>query len=115
MATTDPTDVTELAAAARAALADGRVHEALTCYASAGRSARTQLPAHAPERIALAAEHAQVVFDHSADPASAFEIATVAYDEAVEGIDDAGAHPAAVRELALLRDQMTFWAFRMGD
>lgn len=105
----------ELAAAARAALAEGRVHDALDCYASAGRSARTQLPPHAPERIALAAEHAQAVYDHSADPAFALEIATTAYDEAVDGIDDAGEHAAAVRELALLRDQMTFWAFRMGD
>jgi hypothetical protein len=109
------TEVDELAAAARAALADGRVQDALTCYASAGRSARTRLPAHAPERIALAAEHAQAVFDHRADARSALEIATVAYEEAVEGIDDAGAHRAAVHELALLRDQMTFWAFRMGD
>jgi 14-3-3 protein len=109
------TEVDELAAAARDALADGRVHDALTCYASAGRSARTQLPPHAPERIALAAEHAQVVFDHRADPASALEIATAAYEEAVEGIDDADEHSAAVRELALLRDQMTFWAFHMGD
>ena len=109
------TDVDELAAAARAALADGRLHDALTCYASAGHSARTQLPPHAPERIALAAEHAQVVFDHRSDPESALAIATAAYDEAVQGIDDAGEHPAAIRELALLRDQMTFWAFRMGD
>jgi len=109
------TDVDELAAAARAALADGRLHHALSCYASAGRSARTQLPPHAPERIALAAEHAQVVFDHRSDPESALAIASAAYDEAVEGIEDAGEHPAAVRELALLRDQMTFWAFRMGD
>ena len=62
------TEVGELAAAARAALADGRVHDALTCYASATRSARTQLPPHAPERIALAAEHAQAVFDHRSDP-----------------------------------------------
>jgi hypothetical protein len=108
------TDVGELAAAARAALADGRVHDALDCYASAGRSARTRMPPHDPVRIALAAEHAQVVFEHRADPASALEIATTAYDEAVEGIDDAGEHRAAVRELALLRDQMTFWAFRMG-
>jgi 14-3-3 protein len=109
------TDVGELAAAARAALADGRVHDALACYASAGRVARTQLPPHAPERIALAAEHAQVVFEHGSDPESALEIATAAYDEAVDGIDDAGEHPAAVRELGLLRDQMTFWAFHMGD
>ena len=109
------TEVGELAAAARAALADGRVHDALEGYASAGRSARAQLPPHAPERIALAAEHAQVVFDHRSDPESALAIASAAYDEAVEGIEDAGEHPAAVRELALLRDQMTFWAFRMGD
>jgi hypothetical protein len=109
------TDVDELAAAARAALADGRLHDALSCYASAGHSARAQLPPHAPERIALAAEHAQVVFDHRSDPESALAIASAAYHEAVEGIDDAGEHPAAVRELALLRDQMTFWAFRMGD
>jgi hypothetical protein len=109
------TEVGELAAAARAALADGRVHDALDCYASAGRSAHSHLPPHAPERIALAAEHAQVVFDHRSDPASALEIATAAYEEAVESIDDAGEHSAAVRELALLRDQMTFWAFRMGD
>ena len=108
-------DLGEQAAAARAAMADGRVHEALTCYASAGQSARTQLPPHAPERIALAAEHAQVVFDHRSDPESALAIASAAYDEAVEGIDDAGEHRAAVRELALLRDQMTFWAFRMVD
>jgi hypothetical protein len=105
----------EHAAAARAALADGRVHEALTCYASANRAARALLPPHAPERIALAAEHAQVVFDHRSDPGSALEIAAVAYDEAVAGIDDASEHPAAVRELAQLRDRMTFWAFRMGD
>lgn len=109
------TEVLELAAAARAALADGRVQDALTCYASALRSARAELPPHAPERIALAGEHAQVVFDQRSDPESALELATVAYDEAVEGIDDASAHPAAVRELAVLRDQMTFWAFRMGD
>jgi 14-3-3 protein epsilon len=109
------TEVRDLAAAARAALADGRVLDALTCYASATRSARTQLPPHAPERIALAAEHAQVVFDHRSDPESALEIATTAYDEAVDGIDDAGEHAAAVRELALLRDRMTFWAFGMGD
>src|SRR6476659_4714903 len=108
-------DLGEQAAAARAALADCRVHEALTCYASATRAARTQLPPHAPERIALAAEHAQVVFDHRSDPESALAIALAAYHEAVDGIDDAGEHPTAVRELALLRDQMTFWAFRMGD
>ena len=58
----------EQAAAARAALADGRVHEALTCYASANRAARPSLPPHAPERIALAAEHARVMFDHRSDP-----------------------------------------------
>ena len=58
---------------------------------------------------------AQVVFDHRSDPESALEIATTAYDEAVENIDDAGEHAAAVRVLALLRDRMTFWAFRMGD
>jgi hypothetical protein len=109
------TDVGDLAAAARAALADGRVHDAIARYTSAGRAARTQMPPHAPERIALAAEHAQVVFEHGSDPESALEIATAAYDEAVEGIDDAGEHAAAVRELGLLRDQMTFWAFRMGD
>jgi hypothetical protein len=108
-------DLGEQAAAARAALADGRVHEALTCYASATRAARTILPPHSPERIAIAAEHAQVVFEHRSDPASALEIASVAYDEAVDGIDDASEHAAAVRELARLRDQMTFWAFRMGD
>jgi len=56
-----------------------------------------------------------VVFDHRSDPESALAIALAAYHEAVEGIDDAGEHPTAVRELALLRDQMTFWAFRMGD
>ena len=109
------TEVRDLAAAARAALADGRVHDALTCYASANRAARALLPPHAPERIALAAEHAQVMFDHRSDPGSALEIASVAYHEAVAGIDDASEHPAAVRELAQLRDQMTFWAFRMGD
>jgi hypothetical protein len=109
------TDVGELAAAARAALAEGRLHDALSCYASAGQSARTQLPPHAPERIALAAEHAQVVFDHRSDPSRRWRSRRRPIDEAVEGIDDAGEHPAAVRELALLRDQMTFWAFRMGD
>jgi len=108
------TEVRDLATAARAALADGRVHDALTCYASATRSARTQLPPHAPERIALAAEHAQAVFDHRSDPESALEIARTAYDEAVEAIDDAGEHAAAVRELALLRDQMTFWGLPHG-
>ena len=108
-------DLGEHAAAARAALADGRVHEALTCYASANHAARAILPPHAPERIALAAEHARVMFEHRSDPGSALEIALVAYDEAVAGIDDASEHAAAVRELAELRDQMTFWAFRMGD
>jgi hypothetical protein len=108
-------DVGEHAAAARAALADGRVHEALTCYASAHHAARAVLPPHAPERIALAAEHAQVVFEHRSDPGSALEIASAAYHEAVAGIDDASEHRAAVRELAQLRDQMTFWAFHMGD
>ena len=108
-------DLGEHAAAARAALADGRVHEALTCYASANHAARAVLPPHAPERIALAAEHAQVVFEHRSDPGSALEIASAAYHDAVAGIDDAGEHRAAVRELARLRDQMTFWAFHMGD
>ncbi len=84
----------------------------MACYASAAAAARAAMDPTDPARIALAAEHAQVWFDHRSDPTAALETATVVYEEAVHVIDDAGEHRAAVRELALLRDQMTF---RMAD
>lgn len=106
-------DVTELAGAARAALAAGQVEEALTGYASATHTAREELAATDPVRIVVATEHAQVWFDHRDDPGAALRIAALAYDEAVDGIDDAKQHRAAVDRLGELRDHMTFWAFRM--
>ncbi len=106
------TDVDQLRAQARTAMADGRLEEALTAYERAAAAALA-LPPTDPARIALAGEHGDALFDHRDDPGGALEIATVVYEEAVGAIDDAGEHPAAVTELAALRDRMTYWAFRL--
>lgn len=108
------TDVERWRDRARDAVAGGRIDEALAAFGSAAGAAAGLGPVD-PLRIALASEHAEAWFVHRADAARALEIATPVYEEAVDAIDDAGEHRAAVRALADLRDRMTFWAFRLPD
>ncbi len=63
----------------------------------------------------MAGAHGEAWFERWDDAEKALEIAREAYDEAVFAIDDApgGQYQDTVRQLSALRDQMTFWAFRM--
>ncbi len=114
--TTDQTHVVELRDAAEAALAAGRPDAAKATFAEACRLAGEVLGAADPVRVAVAGAHAEAWFERWNDPEKALEIARTAYDEAVFAIDEApaGEYRDAVRELSQLRDQMTFWAFRMA-
>ncbi len=113
--TTDQDHVTELQAAAAAAIAAGHHDKAMATFAEATRLAREVLAPTDPVRLATAGAHGEAWFVHWDDPDKALEIARVAYDEAVFAIDDepGGQYRDTVRQLSDLRDQMTFWAFRM--
>jgi hypothetical protein len=95
---------------ARSDLAAGRVDDALAAF-DAATAACGWSPTD-PRRIALASEHGEALFLHREDPNGALAVATPTYEAAAEAIDDAGEHSDAVRELLVLRDRMTFWAFR---
>ena len=113
--TMDQEHVFELQDAALSALADGRHDAARATFAEATRLSCAVLPPADPVRLALAGAHADAWFEHWDDPDQALDIARTAYDDAVFAIDDAPEqqYREAVRELSQLRDQMTFWAFRM--
>lgn len=113
--TPDRDDVVELRDAAQAALDAGRDDEAREMFSAASRLSSEVLPVTDPARLALAGAHADAWYDHWRDPDKAFELARAAYDDAIMGIDDAvGDHRRdAVRQLAELRDRLTFWAFKM--
>ena len=115
--TVDQQHVVELQDAAQSALAAGRHDAARTTFAEAARLSTEVLPPTDPVRIALAGAHADAWFEHWDDPDQALDIARAAYDEAVFAIDDAPEqqYRDAVRQLSQLRDQMTFWAFRMSS
>jgi len=103
------TDVDRFWDRARSHLAEGRVDDALAAF-DAARVACGWTPTD-PRRIALAGEHGEALFRHREDPDAALAVATPTYEAAAEAIDDAREHPDAVRELWVLRDRMTFWAF----
>ncbi|MFC4947930.1 14-3-3 family protein [Pseudonocardia sp. GCM10023141] len=107
----------ELQAAAASALAAGRVDAAKATFAEATRLACEVLPPADPVRLAVAGAHADAWFEHWNDAERAWEIGQAAYDAAVFAIDDAPQeqYGEAVRLLSDLRDQMTFWAFRMSS
>lgn len=109
-------DVVALRDAAQAALEAGRDDEARRKFSEAWRLSCEVMIVTDPARLALAGAHADAWYDHWRDTERAFEIARTAYDDAIDGIDDAaGEHRRdAVRQLAELRDRMTFWAFTMG-
>ncbi len=113
--TTDQNHVVELQDAAVAALTAGRDDAARVTFAEATRLATEVLPPTDPVRLAVAGVHGEAWFERWGDAERALEIAREAYDEAVFAIDDApgGQYRDTVRQLSALRDQMTFWAFRM--
>lgn len=113
--TVDQEHVFELQDAALSALAAGRHDAARATFAEAARLSSEVLPPTDPVRLALAGAHADAWFEHWGDAEQALDIARTAYDDAVFAIDDAPEqqYREAVRELSQLRDQMTFWAFRM--
>jgi hypothetical protein len=113
--TVDQQHVFELRDAAVNALAAGRHDAARATFVEATRLSCEVLPPADPVRLAVAGAHADAWFEHWNDPDHALEIARTAYDDAVFAIDDAPEqeYRDAVRELSQLRDQMTFWAFRM--
>ena len=113
--TVDQEHVFELHDAALSALAAGRHDAARATFAEAARLSCEVLPPTDPVRLALAGAHADAWFEHWDDPDQALDIARAAYDDAVLAIDDAPEqqYREAVRQLSQLRDQMTFWAFRM--
>jgi hypothetical protein len=113
--TVDQEHVTELKDAAQSALEAGRHDAARATFAEATRLAGEVLPAADPVRIAVAAAHADAWFEQWQDAEKALEIAQAAYDDAVLAIDDApqADYRDAVRQLSQLRDQMTFFAFRL--
>lgn len=113
--TVDQEHVFELQDAALSALAAGRDDAARATFAEATRLSSEVLPPTDPVRLALAGAHADAWFEQWNDPDRALDIARTAYDDAVLAIDDAPEreYRDAVRELSQLRDQMTFWAFRM--
>ena len=113
--TTDQSHVVELQDAAVAALTTGRDDAAKATFAEAARLGSEVLPPTDPVRLALASAHGEAWFERWNDAEKALEIAQGAYDEAVFAIDDApgGQYRDTVRQLSVLRDQMTFWAFRM--
>lgn len=116
--TTDQEHVVELRDAAQSALAAERHDAARSTFAEATRLSCEVLPPADPVRLAVAGAHADAWFVHWDDPEQALEIARTAYDDAVfviDDVDDVTAHREAVRELSQLRDQMTFWAFRMSS
>jgi len=113
--TVDQEHVNELKNAAVTALGAGRHDAARATFMEATRLSGDVLPPADPVRLAVAGAHADAWFEHWNDPEQALEIAQAAYEEAVFAIDDAPdqEYRDAVRELSQLRDQMTFWAFRM--
>lgn len=113
--TTDQDHVVELQDAAVAALAAGRDDAARATFAETDRLACEVLPPTDPVRLAAAGTHAEAWFERWDDAGKALQIAQEAYDEAVFAIDDApeGEYRDTVHQLSQLRDQMTFWAFRM--
>lgn len=113
--TTDQEHVLELHDAAAAALAAGRRDAAMATFAEASRLAGEVLPPADPVRLAVAGAHADAWFEHCDDAERALEIGKAAYDEAVFAIDDApeAEYGETVFQLSQLRDQMTFWAFRL--
>jgi 14-3-3 protein len=113
--TTDQNHVVELQDAAITALTAGRDEAARATFAEATRLACEVLPPTDPVRLGAAGAHAEAWFERWNDVEKALEIAREAYDEAVFAIDDApgGQYQDTVRQLSALRDQMTFWAFRM--
>jgi hypothetical protein len=104
------TDVDRLWDRARSHLAAGHVDDALAAF-DAATAACGWSPTD-PRRIALASEHGEALFLHREDPDAALSVATPTYEAAADAIDDVGEHPDAVKELLVLRDRMTFWAFR---
>ena len=115
--TTDQNHVMELHDAAVAALAAGRDDAARAMFAEATRLAGEVLLPTDPVRLAAAGAHGEAWFERWDDAERALEIAGTAYDEAVFAIDEApgGQYRDTVRQLSVLRDQMTFWAFRMAS
>lgn len=114
--TTDQNHVVELQDAAVAALGAGRDDAARATFAEAMRLACEVLPPTDPVRLAAARAHGEAWFERWDDAEKALEIASTAYDDAVFAIDQApgGQYRDTVRQLSALRDQMTFWAFRMA-
>lgn len=113
--TTDQDRVVGLQAAAVAALAEGHDEAAMATFVEAARLAAEVLAPADPVRLAVARAYGEAWFDRRDDPDTALEIARAAYDEAVCAIQEVPAdqYRAAVGQLSQLRDQMTFWAFRM--
>jgi 14-3-3 protein len=115
--TTDQNHVVELHDAAITALTAGRDDAARATFAEASRLACEVLPPTDPVRLAVAGAHGEAWFERWDDAGKALEIAREAYEEAVFAIDGApgGQYQDTVRQLSALRDQMTFWAFRMSS
>lgn len=111
----DQDRVAGLRAAAEAALAAGQDDVAMSTFAEATRLAGEALAPADPVRLGVARVYGEAWFGSRDDPATALEIARAAYEEAVFAIEDVpdDQYRDAVQQLSQLRDQMTFWAFRM--